>query len=155
MSKMSSSHGNRTHPWATVPYPSSDLHNYPCKVRIPRWIQHHEPADVNNFGKVIGKIVNDEKMFAVEVDTMHFDPEELSVHVTGHELLIEGNHDEKTDKHGTVKRSFTRRYTLPDDVFVDGVETSINEKGILSVRAPKRSTIGAARKIPIKVAPHV
>ncbi|KAL1469227.1 hypothetical protein MTO96_004938 [Rhipicephalus appendiculatus] len=55
--------------------------------------------------------------FAIRVDTRHFAPEEISVKTQDNCVIIHGKHEEKSDDRGCyVKREFTRRYVLPEDV---------------------------------------
>lgn len=44
---------------------------------------------------------SDEK-FTVELDVSHFRPEELKVNIVEGQLVVEGKHEEKSDKYGKV-----------------------------------------------------
>ena len=48
-------------------------------------------------------MVNDDKKFVVSLDVSQFKPEELKVHLEGHDLTIEGKQEEKTE-HGFIER---------------------------------------------------
>lgn len=101
-----------------------------------------------NIGNAIGKIVNNEEKFAVEVDVSQFKPRELSVNLENQDLIIEGRHQERIDEFGTIERHFIRKYHIPDDACLEGVHSELNEAGILSVTAPKK-TVETCRRIPI------
>ncbi|CAI4220832.1 unnamed protein product [Auanema sp. JU1783] len=95
----------------------------------PYW-RHNMALDIGNeFNEVID---NDEK-FVVSIDVSHFKPEELK---------------EKTDGSNSLCRSFVRKWTLPADVEVTSIQSSITSDGKLAIEAPKigRATI---RSIPI------
>ncbi|KAL1469229.1 hypothetical protein MTO96_004940 [Rhipicephalus appendiculatus] len=53
--------------------------------------------------------------FAINVDTRHFAPEEITVKTQDNCVVIHGKHEEKSDDRGCyIKREFTRRYVLPE-----------------------------------------
>ncbi|CAG2166463.1 unnamed protein product, partial [Oppiella nova] len=88
------------------------------------------------------QVVNAGDRFAVRLDCQHFTPEEVTVKVVGHLLVIHGKHEERSDNngsHGSVRREFTRRYVLPDGCDPEKVLSSLNAKGILSIEAPKKA----------------
>ncbi|GMR54332.1 hypothetical protein PMAYCL1PPCAC_24527 [Pristionchus mayeri] len=69
----------------------------------PYWarIPHERSFDL---GSALGGVQNTPEKFAVSVDVSHFKPDEIKVNLNGNELTIEGEHEEKTDQHGTIKR---------------------------------------------------
>ncbi|CAG2179442.1 unnamed protein product, partial [Oppiella nova] len=85
------------------------------------------------------QVVNAGDRFAVRLDCQHFTPEEITVKVVDHQLVIHGKHEERTDSHGWVQREFTRRYVLPDGCEPEKVVSSLDAKGILSIEAPKKA----------------
>ena len=72
------------------------------------------------------------------LEVPQFAPDELKVRVTGNVLEVEGKHEERPDEHGPISRHFLRKYTLPEDVMVDRVASSITAEGILCIEAPKK-----------------
>ncbi|PIO74756.1 Hsp20/alpha crystallin family protein [Teladorsagia circumcincta] len=98
--------------------------------------------------------VDDDKKFAVSLDVSQFRPEELNVHLEGRELTIEGKQEHKTEN-GAIHRAFTRKWLLPENIDLEAVRTQLDDKGHLSVEAPKNAK-GHERKrtIPIMAAPH-
>ncbi|KAK5986191.1 SHSP domain-containing protein [Trichostrongylus colubriformis] len=100
------------------------------------------------------QLVDDDKKFAVSLDVSQFRPEELNVHVEGRELTIEGKQEQK-NHHGSIHRSFTRKWLLPENVDLQAVRTQLDEKGHLSVEAPKNTEgLPQKRTIPIMGAPY-
>uniref|UniRef100_A0A7I4XTD9 SHSP domain-containing protein n=1 Tax=Haemonchus contortus TaxID=6289 RepID=A0A7I4XTD9_HAECO len=100
------------------------------------------------------QMVDDDKKFAVSLDVSQFRPEELNVHLEGRELTIEGKQEHKTGN-SAIHRSFTRKWLLPENVDLDAIRTQLDDKGYLSVEAPK-SIEGHKQKrtIPIMAAPQ-
>ena len=99
------------------------------------------------------QIENTKEKFAVSVDVRAFKPEELKVDVQGHELTIKGEHEERQDSGSRISRSFVRKYTLPEDVNLDGLRPLISKEGKLTIEAPKRAIKGPQpRNIPIQSA---
>ncbi|KAK6010812.1 Hsp20/alpha crystallin family protein [Ostertagia ostertagi] len=99
------------------------------------------------------KAVDDDKKFAVSLDVSQFRPEELNVHLDGRVLTVEGKQEHKT-KNSSMHRSFTRKWLLPENVDLDAVRTQVDNKGHLSVDAPKHiEGHPKKRRIPITAAP--
>ncbi|KAK6746333.1 hypothetical protein RB195_012441 [Necator americanus] len=73
------------------------------------------------------QVVNDDKKFAVSVDVSQFHPGELNVHLEGHDLVIEGKQEHKSEN-GYMQRAFIRKWTLPEGVDLEGVRTQLNDK---------------------------
>uniref|UniRef100_L7M099 Putative alpha crystallins n=1 Tax=Rhipicephalus pulchellus TaxID=72859 RepID=L7M099_RHIPC len=91
--------------------------------------------------------------FAVRVDTRHFAPDEITVKTRDHCVVVHGKHEEKSDDRGCyVKREFTRRYVLPEDVDPESVKCHMTHGGLLSLEAPrKKFKRDDGKPIPIKV----
>ncbi|CAJ0609086.1 unnamed protein product [Cylicocyclus nassatus] len=117
---------------------------------MPYWRDaDHSVLHVGNETK---EVVNDEKKFAVSLDVSQFKPEELKVHLDGRDLTIEGRQEERTE-HGFIERSFTRKWSLPEDCDVDAIQTHLTDVGHLSIEAPKTGQHTNRRVIPIMPAP--
>uniref|UniRef100_A0A6G5A0U1 Putative heat shock-related protein n=1 Tax=Rhipicephalus microplus TaxID=6941 RepID=A0A6G5A0U1_RHIMP len=91
--------------------------------------------------------------FAINVDTRHFAPEEISVKTQDNCVVIHGKHEEKSDDRGCyVKREFTRRYVLPEDVDPESVKCHLQPNGLLALEAPRKNAPKEQPKaIPIEV----
>lgn len=100
--------------------------------------------------------MNEKDKYAVQIDVSHFHPKELSVSVRDRELTIEGHHKERVDQsgNGSIERHFVRKYTMPDEVQPDTIESHLSDKGVLTICAAK-TIIGTptARNIPIRASP--
>ncbi|ETN76042.1 Hsp20/alpha crystallin family protein [Necator americanus] len=96
------------------------------------------------------EVINDTTRFALSIDVSLYKPEELRVHLTGRDLIIEGN-QEKPGGAGYIQRSFLRRWTLPDEVDLDAIDISLNEFGCLSVDAAKTGLHMMRRELPIRI----
>ena len=99
---------------------------------------------------------NDPNKFEAKLNVTNFTPEEITIKVKGNNMLVEGKHEEKQDKngHGYVSRQFTRRYTLPDDVHLEQLSSSMDAKGkTLTIHTPKKilQLDGSELIIPITV----
>ncbi|KAH7971105.1 hypothetical protein HPB49_018736 [Dermacentor silvarum] len=91
--------------------------------------------------------------FAINVDTRNFTPEEISVKTQDNCVVIHGKHEEKSDDRGCyVKREFTRRYVLPEDVDPESVKCQLKPNGVLALEAPRKNAPKEQPKaIPIEV----
>jgi HSP20 family molecular chaperone IbpA len=100
------------------------------------------------------EVTNDENKFVVKLDCKHFKPEEITVKTIGNNVVINGKHEEKMDKHGWVQREFTRRYALPEGCQPEKVESSLSSDGLLMIEAHKQpieKTEQTEREVPIAI----
>lgn len=67
-----------------------------------------------------------------------FKPEEIDVKIVDDYIVVEGKHEEREDRHGSISRQFTRRYKLPSNVNMEDIVSNLSSDGILSVTAPKK-----------------
>uniref|UniRef100_A0AC34FR70 SHSP domain-containing protein n=1 Tax=Panagrolaimus sp. ES5 TaxID=591445 RepID=A0AC34FR70_9BILA len=89
--------------------------------------------------------------FKIELDVSHFRPEELKVNVVENELVVEGKHEEKSDKYGKIERNFTRKYKLPANMKPEDVTSELSKEGILTVSSIKKQVEDSkVRNIPIQ-----
>lgn len=80
----------------------------------------------------------DKDKFEANLDVQQFKPEEISVKVTGDNVItIEGKHEEKEDEHGQIYRHFVRKYVLPKNCNMDKVESKLSSDGVLTITAPR------------------
>ncbi|XP_066153992.1 protein lethal(2)essential for life-like [Euwallacea fornicatus] len=79
----------------------------------------------------------DKDKFQANLDVQQFKPEEITVKVTGDNVLtIEGKHEEKADEHGYISRHFVRRYVLPKNYDIGRVDSKLSSDGVLTISAP-------------------
>ncbi|XP_026319627.1 protein lethal(2)essential for life-like [Hyposmocoma kahamanoa] len=87
--------------------------------------------------------------FQINLDVLHFSPDEISVRTDGGFVIVEGRHDEKRDEHGWVARHFTRRYALPEGCTEDSVQSRLSSDGVLTVTAMLDAPQANERVVPI------
>uniref|UniRef100_A0AC34QWG5 SHSP domain-containing protein n=1 Tax=Panagrolaimus sp. JU765 TaxID=591449 RepID=A0AC34QWG5_9BILA len=141
-------------------------------LRTPYWADKNL-YDGQRFGDGVGEVVDNDEGFKVEVDVSHFRPEELTVTVVESQLVIEGKHDEKTDKYGKIERHFVRKYNLPANTKPEDIErhfvrkynlppntkpedvtSELSKDGILTVQTAKKQVEESkVRNIPIQARP--
>ncbi|XP_050522054.1 alpha-crystallin A chain-like [Daktulosphaira vitifoliae] len=99
----------------------------------------------------LSHIQNDHKNFKVNLDVQQFKPEEVSVKVDNNGyIVVQGEHEERSDEHGFVSRQFTRRYKMPENVDPNTVMSQLSSDGVLSIMAPKKtSDKSGERPVPI------
>lgn len=86
----------------------------------------------------LSKVINKKDSFQVNLDVQQFKPEELNVKVVDNYIVVEGNHEERSDDHGYVSRKFTRRYRLPRNVDQQAITSTLSSDGVLQLQAPKK-----------------
>ncbi|KAM4620351.1 alpha-crystallin B chain-like [Polymixia lowei] len=79
--------------------------------------------------------------YVIYLDVKHFSPEELSVNVSEDFITVHAKHDDKQGDHGFVSREFLRKYKLPVGIASVDVTSSLSCDGVLTVTAPRSSTI--------------
>ncbi|KAM3722316.1 Small heat shock protein [Dirofilaria immitis] len=99
----------------------------------PFW--DYATANQNSFGE----IVDDKENFGIQLDVSHFRPEELTVKMQDETLYVEGHHEERNDQHGSVERHFIRKYTIPETVLQNSLESQLSDQGILRITAKKKA----------------
>ncbi|CAG9768144.1 unnamed protein product [Ceutorhynchus assimilis] len=79
----------------------------------------------------------DKDKFQANLDVQQFKPEEITVKVTGENVLtIEGKHEEQEDEHGYISRHFVRRYVLPKNCDAGKITSKLSSDGVLTITAP-------------------
>lgn len=79
----------------------------------------------------------DKNGFEAFVDVHLFEPNEIFVKTVDHTIVIECNHEEKEDEHGSVQRRFTRKFDLPSEYDMNVVKSTLSTDGILTLKVPK------------------
>ncbi|KAL1502290.1 hypothetical protein ABEB36_007456 [Hypothenemus hampei] len=103
---------------------------------------HHDTGSTVSF---------DKDKFQANLDVQQFKPEEITVKLTGDNVLtIEGKHEEKQDEHGFISRHFVRRYVLPKNCNMAKIESKLSSDGVLTITAPTVEKMEVEhKKIPI------
>lgn len=86
----------------------------------------------------VSSMVPHHDKFTMALDVQQFKPDELKVRVVEGAVEVEGRHEQRQDEHGTIARHFVRKYTLPEDVMVEMVASSLSPDGVLTIEAPKK-----------------
>ncbi|CAI4224069.1 unnamed protein product [Auanema sp. JU1783] len=115
----------------------------------PRWAEpiFKDGIDVHS------SITNDDRRFAVDIDCYQFKPEEIQVKTLDDTLVIEGRHEDVKDRDNFTKMYFIRKYQLPQDLELNQIASSIDNKGRLTVEAPRKAPLAInsrERVIPIE-----
>ncbi|GMS97899.1 hypothetical protein PENTCL1PPCAC_20074, partial [Pristionchus entomophagus] len=66
-------------------------------------------------GQALGVTLDNPDLCTVSVDVSRYKPNEIKVNRTGHELMVDARFEERCEEGGTTLRSFSRKFTLPDD----------------------------------------
>jgi HSP20 family protein len=92
--------------------------------------------------------------FVFKADLPGVEEKDLDVSVTGDRITVSGKreseHKEESDRYYAYERSFgsfSRTFTLPEDVNAEGVEALLKD-GVLTLTLPKRPEV-QPKKIPI------
>ncbi|XGW23881.1 hypothetical protein V3C99_005805, partial [Haemonchus contortus] len=71
-----------------------------------------------------------------KLNVSKFKPGELKVNIDGRTVTVEGKQEVKEGSTYSA-RSFLRRWTLPENVDVEQIRSTISEDGQLTIEAPK------------------
>uniref|UniRef100_A0AC35UCS3 SHSP domain-containing protein n=1 Tax=Rhabditophanes sp. KR3021 TaxID=114890 RepID=A0AC35UCS3_9BILA len=108
-------------------------------------------SESQKFAEGQEEVVVTDNSFTFNIDVSHFEPSDLKVNIVDGNVVVEGKHDEKTDKYGTICRSFTRKYALPKTFTEEDVTSELSKDGILTVKGVKMTAEDAkVRNIPIQ-----
>ncbi|XP_066516409.1 heat shock protein, alpha-crystallin-related, b15 [Hoplias malabaricus] len=78
----------------------------------------------------------DDKTWKISLNVSHFTAEEIAVKTNDCYLEITGKHKEIQGEHGTISRSFTRKYKLPAEVDLNQMSATLSPEGALLLEAP-------------------
>ncbi|XP_050669805.1 protein lethal(2)essential for life-like [Leptidea sinapis] len=83
------------------------------------------------------QIISDSEKYMVRLNVRHFKPEELKIKVKNRYMIVEGKHKDKEDDKRFIGNHFMQRFVLSPGVKQEEIKAVLNEKGILSISAPK------------------
>ncbi|CAI4222292.1 unnamed protein product [Auanema sp. JU1783] len=86
----------------------------------------------------VGDITNTEHGFTIELDVKLFRPEEIKVVLNDNHLSITGERIEQCGDGQTLRRSFTRKYSIPTDVHLDSIRSHLADNGVLYINGSRR-----------------
>ncbi|PIO69831.1 Hsp20/alpha crystallin family protein [Teladorsagia circumcincta] len=114
---------------------------------------HRRKAEKKALSGQLEKVTDDGSKLAISLDVSKFKPDELKVNLDGRTLTIEGK-QEVTEGHNYTSRTFLRQWTLPENVDVEHIRSSLTENGQLAVEVPKFKAAVTSISIPIQKAIH-
>ncbi|KAI1720147.1 hsp20/alpha crystallin family domain-containing protein [Ditylenchus destructor] len=87
-----------------------------------------------------GDIENTESGFTIRLNVEHFEPKDIKVSLSGNILSVNGERiDEDKSHEQLLKRSFNRKYHLPDDIRLESVKSFVSDNGTLVVMGSRRT----------------
>ncbi|ULU01659.1 hypothetical protein L3Y34_001750 [Caenorhabditis briggsae] len=116
----------------------SGFHREPQKPFIhPSEITERRPRSPGPVAGA-GEITNTSHGFTIEIDVFHFLPEEIKVVLTDDTLSISGERFESTGDGHTLRRSFSRKYSIPEDVHLDTIRSHLTNSGVLIINGSRK-----------------
>jgi HSP20 family protein len=128
---------------------------------LDRWLQRffEEPwgfPSVSQFELAPStNVAETDKEYVVTVEVPGLDPEDVDITIRGNSVTIRGEkREEKDDLRGDVRISerrygtFVRTIPVPDDADLARADARV-ERGVLTIRVPKREPRAAGRRVPI------
>jgi len=94
---------------------------------------------------------NSPNKFVIELDVSHFEANDITIKTKDNHVIVIGKHEEKEDEHGWIRREFSRRYQVPNDVQIEELTSHLTPNGVLVISAPKKAneSLNNERVIPI------
>ncbi|CAK9818773.1 Protein lethal(2)essential for life [Anthophora plagiata] len=111
-------------------------------VRPRRHRQRYQPYEraLTRESSGTSTVKADKKNFQVTLDVQQFDPEEVTVKVSGNNVVVEGKHEERQDEHGWISRQFVRKYFVPEQCDIDQLKSNLSSDGVLTITAPRKES---------------
>ncbi|XP_034834035.1 protein lethal(2)essential for life-like [Maniola hyperantus] len=99
------------------------------------------------------QIISDSEKYQVNLSVRRFKPDELKIKVKNRYIIVEGRHKEKDSDKKFMANHFVQRFVLPLGTKQEEVKAVFNEKGVLSITAPKHELPPPLpeREVPIDV----
>ncbi|VDM53425.1 unnamed protein product [Angiostrongylus costaricensis] len=85
-----------------------------------------------------GDVVNTPHGFTIQLDVKLFNPEEIKVVLTDDMLCVSGERIEEGTGGQTLKRSFARKYCIPNDIQLDSIRSHLDHYGLLVITGSRR-----------------
>ncbi|CAF4861697.1 unnamed protein product [Pieris macdunnoughi] len=100
------------------------------------------------------QIISDSEQYLVRLSVRTYKPDELKIKVKNRYMIVEGKHKLKNeDDKRYIANHFMQRFILPPGTRQEELKAVLNEKGILSISAPKHELPPPPpeREVPIEV----
>jgi HSP20 family molecular chaperone IbpA len=119
---------------ATYPLPTDSIRShFPATKPLSR------PGSPQNVAGA-GDIINTEDGFTIQLDVKHFEPHDIKVSLTGNSLSVTGERIEDDPLSSqSLKRSFSRRYAIPDDIRLESIKSHMTDTGMLIIRGNRKT----------------
>ncbi|XP_046398285.1 protein lethal(2)essential for life-like isoform X2 [Ischnura elegans] len=133
-------------PWAPAPSQLFDQHfrhgMHMDDLFQPPYIPYHAPPTHHRPWRHLPRADDsrgamDKDGLKIVVDVQHFKLGEITVKQEEDCVVVEGKHEETEDEHDFVSRHFVRRYTLPQGVDHQALNSTLSSDGVLTITAPK------------------
>jgi HSP20 family molecular chaperone IbpA len=117
---------------------SSSSHHQACAPWSAMSQQHDQrPRRVHNAQESgCSEIQCNKDKLELKLDVHQFAPEEVTVKTledNGKWIIVEGHHEEKSDAHGLISRTFKRKYAVPEDAQHEDIHCNLSSDGVLVV----------------------
>lgn len=100
------------------------------RQRLYKELVGHEPYRPSN------KPNDTDDLFWVTLDIKHYKPEEVTLKVDGHELVVSGKHYNEISN-GYDSTEFQRKYAIPNTIDMNTLTSNITPNGVLCIKATK------------------
>jgi len=112
----------------------------PRKWMMPSLLDDAESLKLSDSGVI--NMVDDDTKLELSLNTVGYQPSELTVNVDDGQLVIEGRHQEKSEAgEMMVSRQFRRQYGLSSQSKLTEVVSNLSQDGVLVITVPKEKRI--------------
>lgn len=87
--------------------------------------------------------------FRADLELHDFKPSEVTVKTVGSNIIIQCEHDERTDSFSAITRKFVRKFFLPESYDPLSVKSTFSSDGVLTVTANLYAP-GNERVVPVQ-----
>ncbi|KAL4002580.1 Hsp20/alpha crystallin family protein [Acanthocheilonema viteae] len=100
-------------------------------------LRSHPPSP--QISSNVGDIINTEHGFTIQLNITHFQPRDIQITLHQHTLSVIGD---RLEDDGTgaqrLRRSFTRKYTIPNDVRLSSISSYITNNDCLIIKGSRK-----------------
>lgn len=86
-----------------------------------------------------GDIVNTNDGFTIQLDAKNYGPDDIKITLSARTLVVTGDRFEDNSLvEQALRRSFTRKYTLPSDIQRSSISSQMTDTGVLIIKGSRR-----------------
>ncbi|VDN04932.1 unnamed protein product [Thelazia callipaeda] len=86
-----------------------------------------------------GDIIDTEHGFTIQLNAKHFQPNDIQITLHDHTLNVFGDRLEDSGLgEQKLRRSFTRKYTIPSDVRISSISSYMTSNGLLIIKGSRK-----------------